>query len=91
MFMAAFAKPLLCAGRFISTKFKIKTMEKLADGFEVSARSYYYLLDWNEVNEWEYITHAFLKTRLCDLTKDEYTKLFDYATLSESNGWKPCT
>ena len=26
MFMAAFAKPLLCAGRFISTKFNLKTM-----------------------------------------------------------------
>jgi hypothetical protein len=25
MFMAAFAKPLLCAGRFISTKFNLKT------------------------------------------------------------------
>lgn len=26
--MAAFAKPLLCAGRFISTKFNLKTMLK---------------------------------------------------------------
>jgi hypothetical protein len=26
MFMAAFAKPLLCAGRFISTKFNLRTM-----------------------------------------------------------------
>jgi hypothetical protein len=26
--MAAFAKPLLCAGRFISTKFNLKTMTK---------------------------------------------------------------
>jgi hypothetical protein len=26
--MAAFAKPLLCAGRFISTKFNLKTMKK---------------------------------------------------------------
>jgi hypothetical protein len=26
--MAAFAKPLLCAGRFISTKFNLKTMYK---------------------------------------------------------------
>jgi hypothetical protein len=25
MFMAAFAKPLLCAGRIISTKFNLKT------------------------------------------------------------------
>lgn len=62
-------------------------MKTLADGFEVSARSYYYLLDWNELNGWEYITHAFLKTRLCDLTKEEYKKLFDYATSSESKKW----
>jgi hypothetical protein len=27
--MAAFAKPLLCAGRFISTKFNLKTMTNL--------------------------------------------------------------
>ena len=61
-------------------------MKKLADGFEVSARSYYYLLDWNEVNGWEYITHSFWKTTLNALTKEEYKKLFDYATMSESNG-----
>lgn len=62
-------------------------MKTLADGFEVSARSYYYLLDWNESNEWEYITHAYLKKRLCDLTKEEYKKLFDYATSLESKSW----
>jgi hypothetical protein len=28
MFMAAFAKPLLCAGRFISTNFNLKTMQQ---------------------------------------------------------------
>jgi hypothetical protein len=27
MFMATFAKPLLCAGRFISTEFNLKTMQ----------------------------------------------------------------
>jgi hypothetical protein len=59
-------------------------MKKLKDGFEVSERSYTYLNDWNMSNEWEYITHAFLKTRLCDLTIDEYKKLFDYATKTES-------
>jgi len=62
-------------------------MKTLADGFEVSARSYYYLLDWNEVNEWMYMVHKFKKTRLCDLTKDEYKQLFQYATITELNGW----
>jgi hypothetical protein len=32
--MAAFAKPLLCAGRFISTKFNLKTMDNLKDLLE---------------------------------------------------------
>ena len=30
-------------------------MKTLSDGIEVSARSYYYMLDWNEVNEWGYM------------------------------------
>jgi hypothetical protein len=32
--MAAFAKPLLCAGRFISTKFNLKIMDNLKDLLE---------------------------------------------------------
>jgi hypothetical protein len=35
MFMAAFAKPLLCAGRFISTKFNLKTMSKNEIAFAI--------------------------------------------------------
>ena len=62
-------------------------MKTLADGFEVSARSYYYLLDWNEVNEWKYIAQEFGKTRLMDLTIVEYIKLFNQATISEMNSW----
>lgn len=62
-------------------------MKTLSDGFEVSARSYYYLLDWNEVNEWRYIAEEFGKTCLKDLTKVEYKKLFNHATTSEINGW----
>ena len=30
-------------------------MKTLADGYEVSSRSYYYLLDWNEKNNSQYI------------------------------------
>lgn len=58
-------------------------MKTLADGTEVSPRSYYYLLDFNDRNEWQYITSVFNKTKLSDLTTEEYKKLFEYATTWE--------
>jgi hypothetical protein len=62
-------------------------MKKLADGFEVSARSYYYLLDWNESNEWEFMLKEFGKNKLSELTRVEYKRLFNKATISELNNW----
>lgn len=62
-------------------------MKTLADGFNVSARSFYYLLDWNEVNEWRYIAKEFGKSRLIDLTIIEYKRLFNKATIAELNNW----
>ena len=62
-------------------------MKTLLDGFEVSERSYYYLLDWNEVNEWEYIAKEFGKSKLKELTRVQYKRLFNKATTSEMNGW----
>ena len=59
-------------------------MKILSDGIEVSSRSYYYLLDWNEVNERLYINSKFNKNRLCDLTILEYRDLFCHATQMES-------
>jgi len=59
-------------------------MKTLAEGKEVPARGYYYLLDWNEVNEWEYMYKTFNKKRLCDLTILEYRQLFCYATQMDS-------
>lgn len=58
-------------------------MKTLSDGIEVSARNYYYLLDWNERNEWKYITSVFNKTKLNELIIDEYKKLFEHATTVE--------
>jgi len=55
-------------------------MKTLADGTEVSARTYYYLLDFNDRFQWEAMIQFFNKKRLCDLTIDEYRKLFDHAT-----------
>lgn len=62
-------------------------MKTLADGFEVSARSYYYLLDWNEVNEWKFMVETFNKTKLKELTLSEYKILFSHATKTELNNW----
>ena len=58
-------------------------MKTLSDGYDVSSRSYYFLLDWNEVNDWNYITQKFQKSRLCDLTINEYKELWKYATQIE--------
>jgi len=59
-------------------------MKTLSDGTEVAARGYYYLLDWNEVNKWEYMYKTFDKKRLCDLNIIEYRQLFCYATQIDS-------
>ena len=59
-------------------------MKILSDGIEVPSRGYYYLLDWNEANQWEYMYNAFNKKRLCDLTIMEYRQLFCYATQMDS-------
>ena len=53
---------------------------KTIDNVDVTARSYYFLLDWNEKNDWEYIISQYGKEKLKDLTFEEYKQLFDYAT-----------
>ena len=55
-------------------------MKTLFDGTEVPARIYYYLLDFNERYQWEYMYMTFNKKRLCDLTIDEFKQLFIHAT-----------
>jgi hypothetical protein len=66
-------------------------MKILFDSSEVSARSYYYLLDWNELDQKNTINNLFGKIRLCDLTLEEYKKLFKIATekeLYDNFNWK---
>ncbi len=58
-------------------------MKKLSDGNEVSSRSYYYLLDFNEVNNHNLIHSMFDKVRLVDLTLEQYKQLFQTATNNE--------
>jgi hypothetical protein len=58
-------------------------MKTLSDGTEVSARSYYYLLDFNDRDGWKTLVDEFNKTKLGDLTIAEYIKLFRIATKRE--------
>jgi len=55
-------------------------MKTLADGYEVPSRIYYYLLDWNQQDNWRYITDNFGKELLKDLVREEFLELFEYAT-----------
>lgn len=55
-------------------------MKTLSDGTQVPARTYYYLLDFNERYNKEAMLQMFGKNRLCDLTIEEYKQLFEHAT-----------
>lgn len=56
-------------------------MKTLKDGTRVSSRTYYYLLDFNDDYEnGRVMKELFNKDRLCDLTIDEYKKLFEIAS-----------
>lgn len=55
-------------------------MKELIDYSQVPARGYYFLLDWNEVDERKTMNELFNKNRLCDLELHEYIQLFDIAT-----------
>lgn len=58
-------------------------MKKLADGKEVNSRSYYYLLEWNDADNFTYIWENFGKSKLSSLTLLEYRQLFAHAVKSE--------
>jgi len=55
-------------------------MKQLIDGIEVPESVYYYLLDFNERYNWEYLRNVLNKERLCDLNIDEFRKMFEHAT-----------
>lgn len=59
-------------------------MKVLADDKEVPSRTYYYLLDFNDKDDWEYMIEKFNKRKLCDLIMKEYVQLFEYATLCDN-------
>jgi len=58
-------------------------MKKLADGTEVTSRSYYFLLDFNDRDNWKTIQEKFSKMKLHELTREEYKTLFSHATQQE--------
>ncbi len=54
-------------------------MKVLADGTKVVSRMYYYLLDFNDITDWDYIKNTLKKNALKELNKEEFIKLFNYA------------
>ena len=58
-------------------------MKTLIDGSQVSSKSYYYLLEFNDNDNWQFMASQFGKNKLKDLTIDEYRLLFDVATQEE--------
>lgn len=60
-------------------------MKTIANNYEVSARSFYYLLDWNDRDNWVTIYEKFGTQKLSELTIDEYRELWLHATTTEYN------
>ena len=58
-------------------------MKELKDGTQVSARSYYYLLDFNDRDSWKTLVGEFGVNKLHDLNIEQYIKLFELATEAE--------
>lgn len=60
-------------------------MKTLIDDTEVPARGYYFLLEWNEKDNWNTIQEKFGTGRLCELEISQYKELFKIATESDYN------
>jgi hypothetical protein len=60
-------------------------MKILSDRQNVTSRSYYFLLDWNDENGKKFIREKFNKDSLCDLNLEEYMILWLAATTDEYN------
>lgn len=60
-------------------------MKTLADGTEVVARGYYYLLDFNDSDNWNYMLANFGTAKLNDLNVKQYAMLFKHATECDAN------
>jgi len=58
-------------------------MKELSDGTQVSSRSYYYLLDFNDRDSWKTLMEEFGVRRLHDLNIEQYIRLFEIASEKE--------
>jgi hypothetical protein len=58
-------------------------MKELSDGTQVTARSYYFLLDFNDRDSWKTLVDNFNVRKLHDLNKEQYIKLFEMAVEAE--------
>ena len=58
-------------------------MKALSDGTEVTSRSYYFLLDFNDHDNWNTIISEFKTNKLHELDKTQYLKLFWMAVKAE--------
>jgi len=76
---------MLATGRVKIGEFKMK---ELADGTQVVARMYYYLLDFNDLTSWEYIRNVLQKNALRELNKAEFMQLFQHATTVDLERYK---
>lgn len=55
-------------------------MKELSDGTQVSSRTYYYLLDFNDRDSWKVIMDKFNTGKLHALNIAQYIELFEIAT-----------
>ena len=58
-------------------------MKTLADGTQVSSRSYYFLLDYNDRNNWAVMHNLYGVMKLHELTHHQYLYLFKQAIAAE--------
>lgn len=58
-------------------------MKTLADGTQVSARSFYFLLDFNDRDDKKIMSDLYTVMRLQELTKYQYIYLFKHAVKAE--------
>lgn len=58
-------------------------MKKSSDNYNIPPRVWYYLLDWNEQNQWEAIWSWHGTRKLSDLTFHEVVGLYEHAVRTD--------
>lgn len=64
--------------------------KKSIDNIDVPDRVWYYLLDWNETNNWGTMFNMFEKRSLKECTMKQIIILFDVASRQEVKNIKLC-